>query len=241
MCRYAIYGPYKSHFACFACRKAFKQPPISDWLAVRGRGFAYAELSRLWSHIPSLERRELELGVRLSDLEAEYRDAAHRCPDCNEPMIDMGLDFKAPRQSDEKAWRNLLGMFRVGHVFHTCGCDGPGFIPNSTADYRQYLEERRKSYSSQMKRIQESTELSSAAKREACDYWVNRISLVDAELATLAYPPRNKAVNRTAAGLCAGRWCEPRARVVGRADEGPGPPAATEKQNLFGRANHAIC
>ncbi len=179
-------GPYKPHFACFACRKAFKQPPISDWLAVRGRGFAYDELSRLWSHKRSLERRELELGVRLSDLEAEYRDAVHRCAECNEPMIDMGLDFKPPRQSDEKAWRNLLGMFRVGHVFHTCGCDGPGFIPKSTADYRQYPDVRRKSYVNQMNRVQESTEFSTTAKREAGDYWLDRISLVDAELATLA-------------------------------------------------------
>jgi hypothetical protein len=181
-----MYGPYKSHFACFACRKAFKQPPISDWLAVRGRGFAYDELSRLWSHKSTLERREFELGFRLSDLEAEYRNAAHRCPECNEPMIDMGLDFKPPRQSDEKAWRNLFGMYRIGHVFHTCGCDGPGYVPQSTADYRHYLQDRRNSYAGQMSRVQESTELSTAAKREAGDYWLSRIALVDAELATIA-------------------------------------------------------
>lgn len=26
MCRYAMYGPYKSHYACFDCRKGFKWP-----------------------------------------------------------------------------------------------------------------------------------------------------------------------------------------------------------------------
>ncbi|WP_224364266.1 hypothetical protein [Hyalangium versicolor] len=26
MCRYAMYGPYKQHYACFQCRKAFKWP-----------------------------------------------------------------------------------------------------------------------------------------------------------------------------------------------------------------------
>jgi hypothetical protein len=31
MCRYAMSGPYKRHFVCFACRKAFKRPPVSDW------------------------------------------------------------------------------------------------------------------------------------------------------------------------------------------------------------------
>src|SRR4051812_13448652 len=25
MCRYGMYGPYKSHFACFECRKGFKR------------------------------------------------------------------------------------------------------------------------------------------------------------------------------------------------------------------------
>jgi DNA-directed RNA polymerase subunit RPC12/RpoP len=26
MCRYAMYGPYKQHYACFGCRKSFKWP-----------------------------------------------------------------------------------------------------------------------------------------------------------------------------------------------------------------------
>ncbi|HMP03538.1 MAG TPA: hypothetical protein PKC45_13660 [Gemmatales bacterium] len=30
MCRYADYGPYKRHFACFSCRKAFKRLPFED-------------------------------------------------------------------------------------------------------------------------------------------------------------------------------------------------------------------
>jgi hypothetical protein len=38
----------------------------------------------------------------------------------------------------------------------------------------------------QMDRVQQSTEHSATAKREAGDYWLNRISLVEAELATLA-------------------------------------------------------
>lgn len=29
----------------------------------------------------------------------------HRCPECREPMADMGLDFKAPKQRDTKQWR----------------------------------------------------------------------------------------------------------------------------------------
>lgn len=29
MCRYAMYGPYKRHFACFDCRKGFKRPALA--------------------------------------------------------------------------------------------------------------------------------------------------------------------------------------------------------------------
>ena len=31
MCRYAMYGPYKRHMACFDCRKGFKRAPLGDW------------------------------------------------------------------------------------------------------------------------------------------------------------------------------------------------------------------
>jgi len=178
-------GPYKRHYACFACRKAFKQPPIGDWLAVRGRGFAYQELRRLWSYQRGLERREEELGVRLSDLEAEYRDAVHRCPECGDGMIDMGLDFKPPRQADVKAWRRLQGLYRVGHVFHTCGCDGPGFIPASTPQYRQYLEDRKRLYAEHLRSTQQSTDLHADRKRETAEYWAARIAAVESELMAL--------------------------------------------------------
>lgn len=185
MCRYAFSGPYKRHFACFECRKAFKQPSIDDWLAVRGRGHVYKELAHLWAYQRGLERREQELGVRLADLQAEYRDAARKCPDCGQPMIDMGLDFKPPRQTDVKAWRTLHGMYRVGHEFFTCGCNGPGFIPISTAEYRQYLRDRRKQYEWQMNHARDSLELSSDRKREAGEYWTKRIAAIDAELTVL--------------------------------------------------------
>jgi hypothetical protein len=29
MCRYAMYGPYKRHFACFSCRKGFKRAALA--------------------------------------------------------------------------------------------------------------------------------------------------------------------------------------------------------------------
>jgi len=186
MCRYAFRGPYKEHFACFACRKAFKQAPIGDWLAVRGRGYIYDELSRLWSQQRSLEQREAELGVRLADLQGEYWQAVRHCPECRSPMISMGLDFKPPPQADAKAWRLLQGMYRAGHEFRTCGCMGPGFIPQTTADYRTYLELRQREYRQQLAYAQQSTELTPDRKRETYDYWADRVARVDCELERLA-------------------------------------------------------
>ena len=59
MCRYAmLHAPNKRHFACFSCRKAFKQSPIVNYLAVQSLGYAYAELSRIRHHAASLEREE---------------------------------------------------------------------------------------------------------------------------------------------------------------------------------------
>ncbi|WP_197527775.1 hypothetical protein [Posidoniimonas polymericola] len=177
-----MYGPYKSHFACFACRKAFKQPPISDWLAVRDRGYVYRELHRRWSLKSGLERREEELGFRLSDLESEFRDAIRKCPECGERMVDLGLDFKPPRQSESQAWKTLQGVYRVGHVFHTCGCDGPGYIPSTPVDYRRYLEDRRRLYEEHLKSTQESADLNADRKREAREYWAARLAAIGSEL-----------------------------------------------------------
>ena len=100
-------------------------------------------------------------------------------------MVDMGLDLKAPKQPDIKAWRTLQGMYRVGHVFHTCGCDGPGWIPKSTADYHTYLEKQRSNYIKQLGYVQASTKLTADAKNEAGEYWATRIEAIDRELAAV--------------------------------------------------------
>ena len=181
MCRYAMSGPYKRHYACIACRKAFKQPPIEDFLESRGRGYVYKQLQHLWSSQKALQRREQELGHRLAELEEEYRSATHKCPECGDEMIDMGLDFKPPMQSDAKAWKTLQGMYRVGHAFHTCGCYGPGWIPKSTSDYRHYLASAKKDYEGQLERVQKSDTLSPEAKKEAGDFWAGRIAAIDQE------------------------------------------------------------
>ena len=40
----------------------------------------------------------------------------------------------------------IAGIYRLGHAFQTCGCDGPGFIPSNKTEYRLYLQRTRKEY-----------------------------------------------------------------------------------------------
>ncbi|TXT18421.1 MAG: hypothetical protein FD138_4446, partial [Planctomycetota bacterium] len=145
MCRYAT-KTYKPHFACFDCRKAFKQPAIEDFLKVVGRSHQYLELQRIWSWKQGLKDKEKEFGISYDELENLYRSGVHKCPECGGPMADLGLDFKAPRRNNQKAWKYLQTLYVVGHAWHTCGCNGPGFIPKSPTEYLSYLTQRRDEY-----------------------------------------------------------------------------------------------
>ena len=69
---------------------------------------------------------------------------------------------------------------------HTCGCDGPGWIPRSPVDYRHYLESRRKSYREQLERVQSATDRTTAEKHEAGVYWSELIEKIETELKSLA-------------------------------------------------------
>jgi hypothetical protein len=185
MCRYAIRGPYKIHYACFDCHKSFKQPSIEDWLAVRdsGKGYAYRQLKR----VPIgklLVSREGALGVTLDELFAEYQSAAFNCPQCNAPMADLGRDFKAPRASDRKAWKQISRVYTLGHAFHTCGCTGPGFIPNTPREYQEYLERQRAEYARMRDYYSDADCPAPATEAKAArQHWMKRLSAIEQAIA----------------------------------------------------------
>ena len=68
------------------------------------------------------------------------------CPQCRQPMMQTGLDTKAPKMSDKDAWLALEKTHILGYTFGSCGCVGPGFIPSDKAEYREYLEKRLSEY-----------------------------------------------------------------------------------------------
>ena len=115
MCRYAWHN-YRDHFACFHCRKAFKYWQWED-----------------------CDESQWKMRARLEHVPREIV-----CPDCSRPMVDMGLDFKAPTKDDREAWQILEALHQYGFAFHGCGCDAGGFVPpRRLREVPAWLEEHR--------------------------------------------------------------------------------------------------
>jgi hypothetical protein len=114
MCRYAWHH-YRDHFACFDCRKAFKH---WQWEPCDERKFRKQQKLK---HVP---RRIV-------------------CPECSQPMVDMGLDFKAPAKSNVEAWQVLKALAENGVTFHGCGCFVGFKPPRRLREVPEWLESYR--------------------------------------------------------------------------------------------------
>jgi hypothetical protein len=99
-------------------------------------------------------------------------------------MANLGLDFKPPKHGDTKAWKALAGMYRAGHEWRTCGCNGPGWIPTSTSEFQQYLAARKATYEKQLRYTQDALDMSPDAKRAAVEFWAKRVQAVNREIET---------------------------------------------------------
>ena len=122
----------------------------------------------------------------------------------------MGLDFESPKKHDIKQWKHIQNLYKVGITFHSCGCSGPGYIPQDIQTLVAYFEEILKEYHKQLvfwrNRIEPTTNsaiqiekskhwttisqvpLEFRAKagvitnEEAIRYWLNRIKEVEQKL-----------------------------------------------------------
>jgi len=110
MCRYGLHT-YKEPFACFDCRKVFKQT-------------SRCELTESQQPAPGEKRIVL-------------------CPQCRQPMADMGHDFKAPKQSDVKQWEKVRILYAHGFRFASCGCGGPGYRPAELREVYAWIQANR--------------------------------------------------------------------------------------------------
>ena len=70
----------------------------------------------------------------------DTRTIPAKCPQCGDLMANMGLDFEAPKKNDTMEWGHIKSLYSVGITFHSCGCSGPGYIPNTTEKLKAYFQ-----------------------------------------------------------------------------------------------------
>jgi hypothetical protein len=88
----------------------------------------------------------------LSDITGsdDFEQKEARCPECGELMANMGKDFKASKKDCIKDWEHIKRLYSVGIAYHSCGCSGPGYIPNTTESLIAYFQEKRQGFQSQL-------------------------------------------------------------------------------------------
>ena len=133
MCRYAV--AYREHWACFGCRKMFRRRSPKEWPS----GF------------------KIETG-RITQWPDKAAHAA--CPQCRGAMHNMGLDFKAPSQNDEKQWQKVRLLSQNGVRWSSCGCSGPGYGKQlrTLRSAREFLARREAGQSEQRRRDEQEQE-----------------------------------------------------------------------------------
>jgi hypothetical protein len=68
--------------------------------------------------------------------------SAPLCPDCHQPLTDMGKDFKAPRRNATAQWAKAEALVKNGVRFSSCGCGGPGPMPQRLNEVDAFLQSR---------------------------------------------------------------------------------------------------
>lgn len=134
-----------------------------------------------------------------------------KCPECGKLMANMGLDFESPSKNDHKRWAHIRDLYTVGITFHSCGCSGPGYIPQDRKAIITYLEKIRAEYmhslvywryriepetkrereleyqknGSQLWTVNRDAFKKTVTNQEGINYWINKIKEVEERLALI--------------------------------------------------------
>lgn len=98
-------------------------------------------------HCRKTFKRRLLLDIEGKD---EFQLTPAKCPDCGRLMAGMGKDFRAPKKTAVAAWKHIELLYDVGISFFSCGCKGPGYIPNTADRLLEQLQQTRTSYLGQL-------------------------------------------------------------------------------------------
>ena len=82
---------------------------------------------------------ECHFSCKLDPALCDWRLEKKPCPNCHKPwsMVDAGRDFKPPRKGNVNGWRAVAAVLASGVNYDSCGCTGPGYRPESTAELRR--------------------------------------------------------------------------------------------------------
>jgi len=97
-------------------------------------------------HFACFSCRKMFRPMALEDVDEKRADKDMRhvpCPDCKQPMHDMGLNFKAPRQDNVRQWRKVHMLYAHGLAWHDCGCGGTGPHPHTLREAKDLLAQRK--------------------------------------------------------------------------------------------------
>ncbi len=100
-------------------------------------------------------------------------EVAAKCPQCGNLMANMGLDFASPKKADLKKWEHIKSLYSVGVTFHSCGCTGPGYIPNTPDKLAAYFQDLLDAYQKQLTFWRERAEPTNEREimRENSKHW----------------------------------------------------------------------
>ena len=177
MCRYS-FNSYKSHYACFTCRKTFKHIHEIDRLDRIGKADYYEKLARK----PKGGLTDKE-AAQLDQMSNISRSPKVRCPECGGYMADLGLDFKSPKKTALKEWKIIEGLYAIGKTFYGCGCTGMGYIPTKPKDYQLYLAKTLAEYERSIAHFQSIPLEERKDKAKCIRYWSDKAAAVRQEIA----------------------------------------------------------
>ena len=143
------------------------------------------------------------------DIKRDNKDVTEaKCPQCGDLMANMGLDFESPKKDNIKEWNHIKKLYSVGITFHSCGCTGPGYIPNTTEKLKEYFEDIKASYFQNLEfwrnrnepttkqekekdtnrnwfelgRVSEKYKKEIVKNQEGINYWLDKIKQVELKL-----------------------------------------------------------
>jgi hypothetical protein len=73
---------------------------------------------------------------RIAFHDARVKEPERACPECGTPMVNVGVNFRAPKRQNIRKWKALEKMVLEHGMIFNCK-DGHGFIPRSARELDQ--------------------------------------------------------------------------------------------------------